>query len=77
MTTREELGFDRDYDCDGNHRVQYMRTVESLEVLICTDPRCAKVIAHCTHLDEEGKSRCVWIDDGKTLLCTFCGVDGT
>lgn len=62
-----------------------MHSVGPLEVEICLDPKCAKVIAKCTHLEitsskgltVETKSICAWNEDGTVLTCTFCGVDGT
>lgn len=59
------------YKCDGNHFSQTLKQVETLEVLICDDPTCARVYARCICPNN------TWNEDGTVLTCGFCGRDNT
>lgn len=78
---RDEYPGKRDYICDGSHASQIVKDVEELEVYICADPTCARiVVAKCTHsigIYPDNKTSCKWNEDGTILSCTFCGVDAT
>lgn len=74
---RNEYPGERPYVCEGQHASNVMKNVGPLEVYICADPCCARVIARCTHQDESAKSICTWNEEQTILSCTFCGVDAT
>ncbi len=55
-------------DCP-TQRIVYVHP--SLLVYICDNPKCAKIVAKCEHVD------CTWNDELTVLTCTFCGIDAT
>lgn len=59
------------YKCDGKHFSQTLKQVDTLEVLICDDPTCARVYARCICPNN------TWNEDGTVLTCGFCGRDNT
>jgi hypothetical protein len=78
--TTENYPGTRSYICDSSHASLNYHDMGPLEVYICADPVCAKVIARCTHSEElfpDNKSICKWNEEGTILSCTFCGKDVT
>lgn len=69
---KDEYPGDRPYECDGSHQATFVREIDGVEIYICADPCCAKLIkAICTHVQNS------WNPEGTVLSCDFCGADGT
>ena len=70
--TPSRIDHQRHVDIDG-YAEYNVRTIYfddgSLWIEVC--PTCHYVRAKCNH------SKNSWTEDGSTLLCNFCGLDGT
>lgn len=65
----EDVGTYEVHNAHGSHGLDLVFFSDDIEVWKCDT--CFHLEAYCTHRKNS------WDDDGTTLTCDFCGVDGT